>query len=643
MARRLYSKKHKKIDTVAASKREFEPEWNGFRREYNVLYEASKAWDALDQFREIARRNKMYTFGDQWGDKICFRGKMMTERESILSQGNIPLSNNRIRGIVRSIVGLFQSQKTEPLCVARDRKEQKDGEIMSTAVQYVYQANRLWDLDSFNLQLFLVVGLAAFRSSYGWRRGKMDVWTDAVNHNRIFLDNYIQDSRHWDCSLIGEIHDVGLYDVIAQFGNGNPERERQIRDIYRMCGDREHLSGYVADTITEDRNYDLNFFIPLDANSRCRVIEVWRKEAKERLLVHDWLTGDYYKEELSAQKLIDAENEMRIQTQSAAGVQPEEMKLVEYNRFIDQYWYFYFLAPTGEVLSEGETPYWHGSHPYTFKIHSFFDGQVSSFVSGFIDQQRFINRLIILQDFVTRSSAKGVLLVPKEAIPEGSSIEDFADVWAEFNGTIAYVSKNGVPPPQQVVSNATKADVTQMLQIQLKLLEDISGVQGALQGKSPNSGTPAALYMQQVQQATTSLTEVFEAYKELREERDTKNMKLIQQYYDKPRYLNIVGQTDFSMSYYDPSKVRNAEYDLTIIESQNTPMYRMINNELLMQLFQTQAIDLKQLLELGSFPFSDKLLQKIEINEQKAAEAMAAQQQAPQAPINNEQLNINQA
>jgi hypothetical protein len=33
-----------------------------------------------------------------------------------------------------------------------------------------------------------------------------------------------------------------------------------------------------------------------------------------------------------------------------------------------------------------------------------------------------------------------------------------------------------------------------MLSIQLKLLEDISGVQGALQGKAPSAGTPASLY-----------------------------------------------------------------------------------------------------------------------------------------------------
>ena len=27
----------------------------------------------------------------------------------------------------------------------------------------------------------------------------------------------MKDPRHWDCHMVGEIHDLGLYDVMAQF------------------------------------------------------------------------------------------------------------------------------------------------------------------------------------------------------------------------------------------------------------------------------------------------------------------------------------------------------------------------------------------------------------------------------------------
>jgi len=596
------------------------------RKNNNVLMDAFNAWTGLEQFRKKAQRNKMYTFEDQWGDKVRSGCGWVTERSSILAQENVPLTNNRIRGIVRSVLGVFQSAQTEPVCISRDRDEQSAGEIMSSTIQYVYQLNKLWGLDSSNFQHFLVTGLAAFRSTYGWRNGKMDVWTDLVNHNHIFFDNHMQDPRHWDCHLIGEIHDVGLYDVMSQFADGSPERAEEIRRTYSYC-DAERTVSYVESNLTENVKKYLNFFVT-DDPTRCRVIEVWKKESKERLLVHDKLTGDFYKVETGEERSLKAENQRRLQEQFAAGVAPEDMRLIEYQWFIDNYWYYYYLSPQGDILKEGETPFWHESHPYSFRAYPFFDGQVFPFVSDFIDQQRHINRLIMLQDFVTRASAKGVLAIHEDSVPDGMTPADFAREWARFNGVIVYKGKSGVPPPQQVVSNSSQLGISEMLSIQLKLLEDISGVQGALQGKAPSAGTPASLYMQQTQNATTSLTELFESFRELREDRDNKVMKLIQQFYTEPRYINIVGKSARPEStVYDPSKVRNSEFDLSITESTSTPAYRMIMNDFLMQLFQSGQVTLDELLENGAFPFADRLRQSIKSREQEMAQGQMQQGQ----------------
>ena len=594
-----------------------------------VLMDAYNAWVGLDEFRRKARRNKMYTFEDQWGDKIVVGCKTMTERQSIIKQGNVPLQNNRIRGIVRSVTGVFQSQQTEPVCVSRDRDDQGKGELMSTALQYVYQLNKLWGIDGLNFNYFLISGLAAFKSTYGWMNNKMDVWTNLVNHNNIFFDNHMNDPRHWDCHLIGEIHDVGLYDAMDQFSLGSPQRAEEIRRIYSYC-DKERTINYV-NNLTLDRKKDLNFFVPVD-DTRCRVIEVWKKESKDRLLVHDSLTGDFYKTEVDERESIDNENQKRRFEQSASGVRPEDMKLIKCKWIIDNYWYYYFLSPMGDILQEGETPFWHESHPYSFKIYPFYDNQIFPFVSDFIDQQRYINRLIMLQDFVTRSSAKGALAFDVNSLPDGYNINDIADQWAVFNGLVLYTTKNNsnAKPPAQIVSSTTQLGLHDMLSIQLKLLEDISGVQGALQGKAPAAGTPAALYMQQVQNSTTSLTELFEAYRELREERDYKNMKLIQQFYTEPKYINIIGKNSSPSSMlYDPNKVRNAEFDLSITESTSTPAYRMIMNDFLLQLFNTGKITLNELLENGAFPFSDKLLQSVKSRQEQQQMAMTQGGQMP--------------
>ena len=82
-----------------------------------------------------------------------------------------------------------------------------------------------------------------------------------------------------------------------------------------------------------------------------------------------------------------------------------------------------------------------------------------------------------------RASAKGVLLMPEDCLPDGVSMEDIAESWAEFNGVIVYKPSPSRQIPQQVANNSTNIGITELLNLQLKFFEDISGVNGALQGK----------------------------------------------------------------------------------------------------------------------------------------------------------------
>ena len=91
-----------------------------------------------------------------------------------------------------------------------------------------------------------------------------------------------------------------------------------------------------------ERLDDLEFFIPNDEDV-CRVIEIWRKESKERYKVHDRLTGEWYKVEIEDKPKLDYINSTRVKEQSEMGVLEEDMKLLEYEWFVDRYWYFYFM------------------------------------------------------------------------------------------------------------------------------------------------------------------------------------------------------------------------------------------------------------------------------------------------------------
>ena len=133
-----------------------------------------------------------------------------------------------------------------------------------------------------------------------------------------------------------------------------------------------------------------------------------------------------------------------------------------------------------------------------------------------------------------------------------------------------------------------------------------------MQGKSAPSGTPYALYAQQMQNSSLNLVDLFESFKCFRVDRDTKLVKTIQQYYDIERYKKIVGEDNLEvLERIGEEEVKNAEFDISITESVSSPVYRIASNEFLLDLFKMGQIDLKMLLENGSFPFADKLLQRL--------------------------------
>ena len=587
------------IDTVVSAKR------YGDRRAFDILMEAQYYWSQMDDFRKDRERNKRYTYGFQWDDMICVDGKSMSEEEYIKSQGNVPLKNNLIRRLVRSVLGVYRSQSKEPTCTARDRDEQKLGETMSTILQCNMQLNRMNDVYARTMEEFLISGFIVHRKSYGWRNGKEDCWTDYVQPNNFFIDNNMRDFRGWDVSVLGEVHDISFGQLCEQFAS-SPQEYRQLRDIYKWAARKDYIATY-AERFGYSRleNYD---FLFTSEPGRCRVIEIWRKEQKPRYRCHDYQNGDIFKiDEEDYAQVVLTENEERMRMAKEAGMPEDEVPLIKATWFVDDYWYFYYLSPFGDILREGETPYEHGSHPYVFKAYPFIDGEIHSFVADVIDQQRYTNRLITLYDWIMRASAKGVLMMPEDCLPDGVSIDES---WTEFNGVIVYKPSKSGKVPEQVANNSTNIGIAELLNMQLKFFEDISGVTGALQGKPGYSGESASHYNQQTENATKSLLDLLECFSCFVVDGAYKDVKNMQQFYDSKRVFNIAGKSGAQIEY-DPKKIRDVEFDLSITESTSTPAYRHLANDMLMQLYQSQAISVEQLLEHGDFPFADELLQSI--------------------------------
>ena len=615
------SARRKKIDSIAET-REL-----GYRREFDLLMQAQAYWDNMHQFRKDRERCKNYTYGKQWDDVITVDGKQMTEEEYIKMQGSIPLKTNLIRRLVRNVIGLWRSQDKEPTCVARDRKEMKLGETLSTLLQYNWKVNRNREVNARTMEEFLISGLAVQRKVCMWMNERYDCYTMTVQPDSFFINTDTKDFRGWDVNFIGEVYDMDIMTACSLYAK-KPDDYRRLREIYRNCHSRSYLSDYCGNFGYHDtRNID--FLFTADPNM-CRVIEVWRKEYKERYRCHDYNTGKFFKIETEDyDAMVASVNRQRLVDAKEYGIPEEEVPLIKAEWFVDDYWYYYIMTPTGEVLDEGESPYRHKSHPYVFKAYPYIDGEIHSFVADVIDQQRYTNRLIVLYDWIMRASAKGVLLFPEECLPEGTAIEDIAEEWCKFNGVIAIKAKAGVPLPQQVANNSTNIGISELLNLQLKFFEDISGVNGALQGKPGYSSTSGALYEQQTQNAATSLLDILESFSDFVTDSAYKDVKNIQQFYDKEMILNIVGD-GASLDFIDVEKVHDVDFDINIIQSTASPSYKERQNQFLMEIWKVGQISLQQMLEHGSFPFGDDLLQSLQTQQQQLSEGQVPEGVSPE-------------
>lgn len=598
---------------------------------YEELEEFASYWSSLYTARKKMERSLMYAKEDQWGDYIKDpdTGKMMTEGELIKKNGKVPLKNNMIAPIVKNIEGQFRRNVTKPICSVRDRDEAKVGEMMSIAMEYAQSLNEITELDAASLMVLECGGYIAQRIEFGYNEYKHmnDAWVYNVDPSRLFFNTNIEDQRGWDITCIGEIFDMDFEQVVAAFAKSKKDRE-WLESIY---GTDDHPRRSFVDGVQGYNQKNADFYTPAEVDL-CRVILGWKLESRDAYFYHDTLDGSWGFVGLNEVNKLEYINQKRISEALEAGVEEEDLLLIEYEFKVERYWYYRYLSPWGDVLQEGRSPYWHGQHNYVFHAYPIIHGKIFNFIEDFIDQQRSINRTMTLIDFIRSSSAKGLVVVDEDSF-DSMSREEIIDEYVRYNGVLFCRVKPG-KDIRSVITQLNGAGAIQgdyeLLSLQLKLINDIAGVNSAMQGKDPSSGTAASLYAQQTENASMNLKGLFDSFKAFRKRRDLKLMQTIQQYYDSPRYIELGGKAYSEESkYYDPEKVQGAQLDLELTEGTNTPTFQMLENEFLMKLFEMQAINVKTLLENSSLPFASKILESVKRAEQEMAENQNMTQMDP--------------
>lgn len=613
---------------------------NGRKTDYELLQRCWQAWNNLEAVRITRDRAKRYCYGDQWGDtvRVYKNGYYydMTEREYLKRKGSVPLSNNVMVSILNTLVGMYAKQGTEPVCFARTRSSQSLSDMMSATMQCNWQNTQMEDLLKHALEDYLIGGVMVCRETYEDRTQEIeDSWTDYIEPNYVFWEGG-SDPRHLDLSLIGVLHDESVNDLYKKFAR--EEYGLSIDDLNRIF-DIDPDNSQTEGTMHNDTNdlSNISFDIPSKRGHYVRVIEAWTTETKYRYQCYDPIATNesdaYFRIECNDKVLIselNAKNVERKKQYDLMGVPPEDRAYITAKKVADKYWYYTFMAPDGTVLCRGETPYDFKSHPFTVKFYPYVNGEIHPFMGNVIDQQRYINRLIIMNDMAIRSSAKGLMLVPTQVL-DGMTPDEFAEQATEYEGIMFYTPKATLPNsrPDVITSNAVNLGTNELLQIELNLMREVSNVSGALQGKTPTAGTSASRYAQESQNASTSLYSILKDMESFTECVAQKKCMMIKQYYDNGR--PIFNRDNTYPMEYDRLAARDIMFKISIKNAAATATYQNNINDKLDRLLELGAINIVQYLQNLNEPFADKLLQDVQSQvEDLRAQQAEMGQQAPQ-------------
>lgn len=605
--------------------------WEKSKQLNDLLFKCRNDWEAMRTLREEHKRNQRYKNGHQWDDLIRDPDnpdRMIPEREYISRQGKTAIQNNLIQQIDRNIHGQALSNPTQPVVISRSEDDSSYSEMLTNTLQYGFKLNKYNTLKTAALESLASAGYCIAKVGYGiWStKNRSDVKVDFVNINRFFFNQDAESPTLDDVVRVGEIHDYSWAEMRYNFFTGRESDMKVLREQYSMpIAD----PSYETDT-AENNLRHLDFYVS-SHNNKYRVFEIWTRETRLVEWVHDKAKGEEIFDEVNGHAYYEAINEARRAQMVAFGFDEEtiESQLVEHETKVEYYWKAQWLTPQGICIKTMETPYAHQSHPYIVGCMPRVDGIVVPLYSNLRDIQRTINRHLTLVDYALAHSAKGSLLVPSSML-QHNTLQEIVRQYSRTDGVLVYDdTKAVVNKPSQLVTSPIPAGTFEFINTEIRQLQEVSGLSGALSGQSARSGTPSSLYAQQAQNSMLNFVLLFECFREFNAQVAEKTLRTQMQYYTTKRHVDISGQVyNETAIYYDPAVIdKIVDWNVVVTEATDTPVFRQLADDMLWKLFEAKAINVELLLENSSAPFAQKLLAQVRSAQQQMQEGQQAMAQ----------------
>ena len=600
-----------------------------------ILTYAGQCRDSFNAFCEQADRSADYYKGNQWGDTVEIKDafgctKTITEEEYIKSQGRPALKQNLIRPIIRNVVGQFRDSPFSSIIYSSDEGGQDAADQMSVKLDDVLRYNDRTERDAREYESFLNTGCAIYITGYAFdpELHQPMPYFRSIDYHRYFQNPDASDVAGKDVQFCGDFVDLPLEEVKSMYAH-NTAQEKCLEDIY-------YHKSYTLPVLWNafvEADPTAKSFLSTANDGKCRVIRVCRLEGCWDLTVQDYADASYETYSLrdfpDKEQEIEAEIARRKKMAADNGLDYEDtasrLKIVYEKKYVRR-WVYYHLSPWGHILWQAENPYKHNSHCYVAKFYPLFQGQVFGMTYDLIDQQRMVNRMIIDLDFCMSAAQKGVLIVDENAISDDMDYEDIVEEWTKYRGVIKMKLKDGAQIPIQLSGHQVNIGQFEMINLMMKMMMDISGVQGAMQGKAPTSGTPAALYSQEVNNSQINVLDYGESFAWFLEQRDYKLIQIIQQFMV-DSYSPAADGGNEQARHYVAEEVRKFKLKNKIQKNNSMAVARLFNQQLMANLLMAGAKPIEEYLMTQNTPFSNDLLGKIQQVSQQVQNGQAPSQQ----------------
>ena len=586
----------------------------------DILTFAGQCKDSFWAFCEQADRAARYYKGEQWSDPVVIRDKFgftktMTEEEYIKSQGRPALKQNLIRPIVRNVLGQFRSAPYKSVVYSSDEGGQDAADQMSVKLNDVLRYNDSTERDAKEYESFLNTGAAIFITGYAFDTELREPmpYFHSIDYHRYFQNPDASDVAGKDVYFCGDFYEAPIDELKTQYAH-TPAQAQALENIYYHD---THILPTMYSAFVE-ANPAAKTFLGSTGDGTCRVIRVCRLEGSWDLTVHDYADASFetysLREFPGKEKEIEFEITRRKAMAEQMGVDyedPGNQLLIVYEKKYVRRWVYYHLSPWGHILWQAENPYQHNSHCYVCKFYPLFQGQVYGMTTDLIDMQRMVNRMNISLMFSIDAAQKGVLIVDEDSIPDDMELEDIAEEWTQYRGVIKLKLKNGQAVPQQLSGHQVNIGQFEMINLMMRMMMDVSGVQGAMQGKAPTAGTPASLYSMEVNNSQVNVLDYVESFAWFLEQRDYKLIQIIQQFSGDSYSPAPEGASEQAKRYV-AAEVRKYKLKNQIRRSVDTAVVRLFNEQLMANLLMNGAASIEQYQMSGAKPFGNDLLQKLQ-------------------------------